>query len=405
MGSLNDREADVVVVGGGIVGLATAWTLVQRDPSRRVCVLEKERRLAQHQSGRNSGVIHSGIYYKPGSLKAQTCRQGKEMLESFCRDRGIAMETCGKVIVAIEESEEPQLEEILRRGVANGVQCERIDAVQLRALEPQAAGIAAIHVRESGIVDYVGMCERMAAEVVQAGSAVVCTAAVQSIQERAGLIEVKHQEGTVRAGQLINCAGLYSDRIARLAGLVPEVQIVPFRGEYYELEDGHRGLCRNLIYPVPDPAFPFLGVHLTRMFDGRVECGPNAVLALAREGYGWGTIAPGELAQTLTFGGFLRLAVKYWQTGAGEIWRSISKRAFVRALQRLVPALEGKHLRPGRAGVRAQAVRRDGTLVDDFLFQRLGQQLHVLNAPSPAATASLAIGRSIVEQLEKPVGS
>lgn len=388
-------SADVAIIGGGIVGLATAWTLARGRGSLRVVVLEKESSLARHQTGRNSGVVHSGIYYKPGSLKAQTCRRGKELLETFCRENDVAFEACGKVVVATEPRELPQLDKITERARANGVACERIDATRLRELEPHAAGIAALHVPETGIVDYVGVCEKLAAGIRLRGGEVFTETKVTALHARPSGVTLATTRGEFDARLAINCAGLHSDRILQATGEQRPARIVPFRGEYFELVPDAHELVRNLIYPVPDPNFPFLGVHFTRMVRGGVECGPNAVLALSREGYHWDDIRLSELADALGYIGFWRLAAANWRTGSGEVWRSISKRAFTKALQRLLPDIRAKHLVPAEAGVRAQALARDGSLVDDFLVRESGRVVHVLNAPSPAATASLAIGENI----------
>ncbi len=396
---MNSLNVDYAIVGGGIVGLATAWTLQQRYPDARLCLLEKEPAVGQHQSGRNSGVLHSGIYYKPGSLKATTCRAGKKLMEQFCEAEEIPYELCGKIIVALDEVEAQRLDGIYERGQANGVNCRKIDAQEIRELEPHSAGIAAVHVPESGIVDYPAVCRRLADKLRAAGQHVLLMNEVRSIETSTKDVRVTTEQYAINASQVITCGGLYSDRLVRLSGMQPPCKIVPFRGEYYELRSDRSHLCRNLIYPVPDPNFPFLGVHFTRMVDGTVECGPNAVLALAREGYTWGTVRVGDLAESLTYGGFIKLASKFWRTGLGEIHRSLSKAAFVKALSRLVPDLAMDDLKPGRAGVRAQALTSDGALVDDFLWVRGERILHVCNAPSPAATASLEIGRCIVDRL------
>jgi L-2-hydroxyglutarate oxidase LhgO len=393
------KSSDVLVVGGGIVGLATAYQLTQHHPQLRVVLLEKESRLAMHQSGRNSGVLHSGIYYKPGSIKAQTCRRGKALLQVFCEQESIPYEICGKVIVAIHEREIPTLQMLFERGLANGVQCEIISAERLRELEPHAAGMRAIHVWEAGIVDFRKVCERLAQRIRESNGEVLMGARVVSIRESSAEVVVHTTQGDFTARYLVNCAGLYSDYLARLSGVVPPARIVPFRGEYFQLTDEARFLCRNLIYPVPDPRFPFLGVHFTRTIAGEVECGPNAVLAFAREGYEKTSVNLRELWETLTYPGFLRLTWRYWRTGLGELWRSLNKKAFVRALQRLVPEVKPEHLRPAPAGVRAQAVDRSGRLVDDFLWVDTVRTVHVLNAPSPAATASLAIGEQIAQRV------
>lgn len=400
---MNSHTVDFAVVGGGIVGLATAWQLQQTYPDARLCLLEKEMKVAQHQSGRNSGVLHSGIYYKPGSLKALTCRAGKAMMEQFCQSENIAYELCGKIIVALDDAEANRLDAIYQRGVANGVRCELLDRQQIQQIEPHAAGVAAIRVPEAGIVDYPAVCRRLAEKHRSAGHALLLGSEVRGISCSSHDVRITTATATVNAGYVVTCGGLYSDRLVRLSGMKPVAKIVPFRGEYYELKHERRELCRNLIYPVPDPNFPFLGVHFTRMIDGSVECGPNAVLALAREGYSWRHLRVGDLAESLSYGGFVKLASRYWRTGLGEIHRSLSKSAFVRALSRLVPELKAEDLRPCRAGVRAQAVAPDGSLIDDFLWMTGHRILHVCNAPSPAATASLEIGRTIVAKIGEMV--
>lgn len=391
--------SDVAVVGGGIVGLATALQITRRWPGRTVQVFEKEREVGQHQSGCNSGVLHSGIYYAPGSLKAINCRTGKLAMEAFCQQHAIPFETCGKVIVATHEGELPALERIHQRGLANGVQCRRIGPEELHELEPHASGVAALHVPETGIVDFRQVCRQMAKLIEQAGGLVRTETKVTGLRTIAEGFVLETSCGSFRARALLNCAGLHCDRIAALAGAQPTVRIIPFRGEYYELQPAAQALCHNLIYPVPDPSFPFLGVHFTRMIQGGVECGPNAVLAGAREGYGKLDVNPRDLWSALSYGGFLRLASKYWRVGAGEMVRSFSKRAFVTALQKLVPDVHGDDLKVGRSGVRAQAVAPDGSMVDDFLIQQMGAAIHVLNAPSPAATSALNIGALLVDKL------
>ncbi len=392
--------SDVVIVGGGIVGLATALAVQQRYVDLRVTVVEAEGRVSEHQSGHNSGVLHSGIYYQPGSQKAILCRSGKAAMEEFCTANSIAWDRCGKVVVATTEAEIPRLEKIADRATKNGVQFERIDAKQLNDLEPAAAGLAALHVPETGIVNYRSVCQAMAEKVSRAGGEIRLQFQVKQIRIDTNSVELRSSSGSKITGdRMINCAGLNSDRVCQMAGGDPKVQIVPFRGEYYELVPSSQSLCRNLIYPVPDPSFPFLGVHFTRMIDGGVECGPNAVLALSRQGYRWSDIRLGDLAQTLAYKGFRRLAMKYWQTGIGEMHRSLRKPAFVKALQKLIPTIVASDLKPGRAGVRAQALTADGNLVDDFLIQQGDRAIHVLNAPSPAATASLAIAEHIVDQM------
>lgn len=393
------QEVHIAIIGGGIVGLATGYQLAQLHPDRRVVILEKESTLGAHQSGRNSGVLHSGIYYKPGSLKAKNCREGKEAMEKFCAEQGIAFDVCGKVIVAVSEEEVPRLENIYSRGQQNGITCEMIDRERLHELEPHAAGVKAIHVPVSGIVDYVGVCEKMGEIIKQHGGEVRCSTLVRGIRETGTSVVVETTTGEVEAEFVVNCAGLQCDRVTTMSGQVPAAKIVPFRGEFYELKPHKRHLCKNLIYPVPDPSFPFLGVHFTRMIDDRVECGPNAVLAFAREGYGKLQINPRDLVEAVTYPGFLKLAAKHWRVGAGEMWRSFSKAAFVKALQRLMPEIRSEDLVAARSGVRAQALSPAGSLVDDFLIQPRGRIVNVENAPSPAATSSLNIGKVIVEKL------
>ncbi|MCA9130280.1 MAG: L-2-hydroxyglutarate oxidase [Planctomycetales bacterium] len=393
------NQFDFVIVGGGIVGLATAWNLSRRFPDATLCLIEKESRVGAHQSGRNSGVLHSGIYYKPGSLKAITCQAGKRAMEAFCQEEGIRYEVCGKIIVAVSDDELGRLEAILSRGQENGIECRMIDQQQIAHLEPNSAGVAAIHVPAAGIVDYPAVCQRLAEKLRFAGHSVRLGERVEAIATNPQHVEIRTRATNYRAGYLVTCGGLYSDRLVKLSGLKPPAQVVPFRGEYYELKSDRRGLCRNLIYPVPDPKFPFLGVHFTRMVSGDVECGPNAVFALAREGYAWRNVNLGEMAESLRYAGFLRLAAKHWRMGLGEVHRSLSKAAFVRALQRLIPAIQSEDLTPCRSGVRAQALARDGSLIDDFLWVIESRMIHVCNAPSPAATASLEIGRIITEKV------
>lgn len=397
---MSEDRTDLCVVGAGIVGLATAWAATKRRPGARVVVLEKEDSLAFHQTGRNSGVIHSGIYYKPGSLKAETCRAGREALIDFCEEHGVSYELCGKVVVALNESELPALERIRERAVANGAKVEVLGPEALAEIEPHAAGVRALRVPETGIVDYRGMCDVLARLITEAGGEVRFGAKVESLIAPGDGYQVETSAGLFAADRVVNCAGLHSDRVAESFGDDPEAKIVPFRGEYFELTEDAKHLCRHLIYPVPDASFPFLGVHFTRMVSGAVECGPNAVLAYAREGYTKTHVNLPDLFDSLTYPGFLRLAAKYWQTGLGEVWRSWSKAAFVKALQRLIPELRSEHLRPAPAGVRAQALLPSGELVDDFLFGGEDGVVHVLNAPSPGATASLAIGEAINDRLE-----
>jgi L-2-hydroxyglutarate oxidase len=389
----------LIVVGGGIVGLATAYQFQRRFPGRSCRVLDKEPVIAAHQTGHNSGVLHSGIYYKPGSLKARNCREGKLAMQAFCATEGVPFELCGKVIVATEPEELSRLQNIYERGQANGVRCELIGREQLLELEPHAAGLQAIHVPEAGIVNYRTVCERLVMRILEAGGEITLGARVTGFRSLPEETVVETTAGEFSAKQVVNCAGLYSDRVAKLSGEKPSVKIVPFRGEYFELTPEARLLVRNMVYPVPDPAFPFLGVHFTRCIEGGVECGPNAVLAMAREGYTKTKINFRDLAESLTYPGFLRMAARHWRMGAGEMWRSVSKRAFVRALERLVPEIRAEHLTAAPAGVRAQALARDGSMVDDFLIERQGRVVNVLNAPSPAATSSLKIGETVVAQL------
>jgi len=398
------HNRDVLIIGGGIVGLATAYNLFQQYPEKRITILEKEARPAFHQSGRNSGVLHSGIYYKPGSLKARNCRAGKALMEAFCEAQAIPYNLCGKVIVATHPDQFPTLHELYARGQANGVTCALIDKARLDELEPHTAGIQAIHVPEAGIVDYTAVCNRLVEILEASGHRIVTGAKVNAIQESAQTVTAVTTAGDFTGRYLINCAGLHADRVTRLAGQAPAAQIVPFRGEYFELKPEANHLCRSLIYPVPDPKFPFLGVHFTLMIDGRVECGPNAVLAFAREGYRLTDFNAGDLWETLSYPGFRKLAGKYWRTGLGEMWRSASKRAFVKALQQLVPAIRAEHLEAAPAGIRAQALQPDGAMMDDFAFTESRRVVNVVNAPSPAATASLAVGETIVAKLSAHFG-
>jgi L-2-hydroxyglutarate oxidase len=403
-GSSGDPRADVVIVGGGIVGLATAHDLATRFPALRVTVLEKEAEISVHQTGHNSGVIHSGIYYKPGSIKARTCREGKAMLEAFCVEEGIPFERCGKVIVATHESERDRLQALAKRGLENGVRCEVIGPERLRELEPHAAGLAAIHVPEAGRVDYPVVAARISARLSAAGHAVRTGVEVRDLRVTADGITAITSQGEVHARWLVNCAGLHSDRIAALTARPVPARIIPFRGEYYLLKPEARDLVATLVYPVPDPRFPFLGVHFTRTLAGKVKCGPNAVLAWKREGYRKTDVDWRDLGESLGYPGFQRMASRHWRYGWSEVVRSYSKQAFLASLQRLVPEVRAEHLAPGPTGVRAQAVAADGSLVDDFCFLEQERIVHVINAPSPAATASLAIGRHIADRLATRFG-
>ncbi|MFF9346349.1 L-2-hydroxyglutarate oxidase [Streptomyces sp. NPDC014734] len=390
-------DCDVLVIGGGIVGLSTAYALTRAAPGTRVTVLEKEPGAARHQTGRNSGVIHSGIYYPPGSLKARYALRGATEMVDFCARHGIAHAVTGKLIVATERSELPRLHGLVQRGRQHGLPVRELGPAQIAEYEPQVRGLAAIRVGTTGVCDFAAVAERFAAETRAAGGTIRYGSEVVSIDRRPWGAAVLTADGAVvRARVLVNCAGLHCDRVARLAGDDPGVRIVPFRGEYYEL--ARPELVRGLVYPVPDPAFPFLGVHLTRGHDGTVHVGPNAVPALAREGYAWPVVRPRELADTLAWPGTWQIARRHWRYGAGEVRRSLSKHAFTSAVRRLLPDVTEADLRPAPAGVRAQAVLRDGTLVDDFLIRETPRTVHVLNAPSPAATASLPIGREVARR-------
>ncbi|MGE0405029.1 MAG: L-2-hydroxyglutarate oxidase [Candidatus Korobacteraceae bacterium] len=395
------QNYDVVIVGGGIVGIATAMELMRRSPSLRLLVLEKEDRTAAHQSSHNSGVIHSGVYYRPGSLRAKLCVTGAQEMLAFCRKHGIPYDVCGKVIVATQAAELSRLDELERRGKANGVPgLERIGPERLRELEPHVTGIAALHVPGAAITDYGAVTRRMAELLQESGGEIRTRAEVRGISRRGKEIVLETTQGEFSAGYMVNCAGLFSDRIAQMAGAKVETRIVPFRGEYYELTPERNELVRGLIYPVPDPRFPFLGVHFTRKVRGAVECGPNAVLALRREGYSKSDFDLADAADALGISGFRRMAMRFRRTGAAEMYRSFSKAAFTRSLQTLVPEVRSVDQRPGGSGVRAQALNPDGTLVDDFCFSQGEHVLHVLNVPSPAATASIVIGRAVADMAE-----
>jgi (S)-2-hydroxyglutarate dehydrogenase len=393
------QKYDYAIIGGGIVGLSVAWAILERQPQARVVVLEKENDWGRHQTGRNSGVMHSGIYYKPGSLKAQLCRDGNRRLLEFCETHGIPYEVCGKVIVATAESELPLLEKLYDRGIENGLVVKKLSVSQVKELEPHVNCLAGLHVPSTGIVDYVGVCRKLVELIAARGGDLQLNTGVRAFHSNGTLGTLETTQGTFAARWTISCAGLQSDRVARLAGAQPGARIVPFRGEYYELKPERRGLVRSLIYPVPDPEFPFLGVHFTRMIDGSVHAGPNAVLSLKREGYHRTAFNFRDCFETMTYAGFWRLAAKHAKSGFEELHRSFSKKAFVRSLQKLIPEICADDLVPGEAGVRAQALKPDGGLVDDFLLVRGERALHVCNAPSPAATASLAIGRTIAEQV------
>ncbi len=388
---------DLAIIGGGIVGLATAMTL-SRTTNASILLLEAEDRLAAHQTGNNSGVIHSGLYYKPGSLKAHNCVEGREALYRFCEEHGIAHERCGKIVVATSEREIPALEELERRGKANGLAgMRRLRKEEIREFEPHANGIDGLSVPETGIVDYVQVCEVYAAQARANGATIELSARMNNCQRKGGALVIETTKGAYECRNLINCGGLQCDRIARMCGVDPGLKIVPFRGEYYELKQQKEYLVRNLIYPVPDPAFPFLGVHFTRMIHGGIEAGPNAVLAFRREGYTRSSFSLRDTLETFTYGGFWKMARKHWRMAMGEFHRSFSTPAFVKALNKLMPELGIADVKRGGAGVRAQALEKDGRLTDDFRIVEAPQMIHVLNAPSPAATASLSIGRTIAE--------
>ncbi|MEV0445616.1 L-2-hydroxyglutarate oxidase [Streptomyces spectabilis] len=394
-------DCDVLVVGGGIVGLSVAHALTRAAPGTRVTVLEKEAGPARHQTGRNSGVIHSGIYYRPGSLKARFAVRGAAEMVKFCAEYGIAHEVTGKLIVATDRAELPRLHSLVQRGRENGIPVRELGPAQIAEYEPDVRGIAAIHVGTTGICDYGAVAEHLAHA---SGAEVRYDAEIVHVDRRPGLgVAVRTARGDVLRGKvLVNCAGLHCDRIARMTGDEPDMRIVPFRGEYFTL--ARPELVRGLVYPVPDPAFPFLGVHLTRGVDGGVHVGPNAVPALAREGYDWSVVRPRELAATLAWPGSWQIARRHWRYGAGELRRSLSKEAFTEAVRRLLPGVRAADLVPVAAGVRAQAVLRDGTLVDDFLIKEGARAVHVLNAPSPAATASLPIGREVARRVLATLG-
>ncbi|AWN24487.1 L-2-hydroxyglutarate oxidase [Deinococcus irradiatisoli] len=397
-------EADVAVVGAGLVGLATARAIRTHYPRLSVALLDKEAGVAAHQSGHNSGVIHAGLYYKPGSLKARLCLSGRQQLERYCTEHGVKFERCGKLVVAADAEEEGRLLALAHRALQNGIHVRLLSPEQMKEHEPHVAGVAALHSPETGIADYPGLAKALKAELLSLGTRVLHHAELRSVTRR-GEHQVLHTTaGEVQARWTVTCAGLQADKVARLCGAQPDVQIVPFRGEYYDLKPERAGLVRNLIYPVPDPRFPFLGVHLTRMIGGGVEAGPNAVLAFAREGYRRRDVHPGELFEALSYPGFWRLAARYPNVGTYEMYRSLSKREFARSLQRLVPELTADDLTPGGSGVRAQALNRAGQIVDDFAVLETPSALHVLNAPSPAATACLAIGEHLSQLAARNFG-
>lgn len=391
---------DVTIVGGGIVGLATAYRLQEQKPGLKLLLLEKETKLAQHQTGNNSGVLHAGLYYKPGSAKAQCAVQGLQQMVAFCREHGIAHEQCGKIVVATEERELPKLEDLWKRGNENGLQgLRKLTPAQIKEIEPHAAGIAAIHVPQEGIVDYPAVCEKLGELIKQKGGVIQLGARVNKIAAESDGWRVETPLLNYSTKFVITCGGLHADRLVSASGQKPSAKVVPFRGEYYVIKKERQHLVRHLIYPVPDPKFPFLGVHFTRLIHGGIEAGPNAVLAFAREGYKWTDVNLRDLAESLTFPGLWRFLAKYPSICGYEIRRSLSRAEFCRSLQKLVPEIQSSDLEPGGAGVRAQAMTPQGSLVEDFHFEQARGILHVVNAPSPAATASLAIGQRIAEKV------
>ncbi len=393
---------DFILIGGGIVGLATTLSIQQRFPWTKIVVLEKESRVAYHQTGHNSGVIHSGIYYKPGSFKAKFTKSGNQSMVDFCREHDIPHDVCGKVIVATKSAELPLLENLYQRGIDNGLAVKKLTAEEVKNYEPHVQCLAGVYVPTAGIVDYKKVCEKYADLIQAQGGEIRLNHQVFSIISCEGGYTLETNQGEIQTRFLINCAGLQSDRVAKLAGLEPEAKIVPFRGEYYELKPEKRYLVKGLIYPVPNPDFPFLGVHFTRMIDGSIHAGPNAVLNLKREGYRKGDVDLRDLWDVVSYAGFWRLAAKHWQEGLQEIIRSLSKAAFVHSLQELIPEVTEADIIPNPAGIRAQALRNDGRLVEDFLIIDAEKALHICNAPSPAATASLEIGQAIAARI--PVG-
>jgi len=396
---------DFIIVGGGIVGLATAMALGERDPRARLAVCEKEAVWAAHQTGNNSGVIHAGVYYRPGSLKARMARAGSQSMVAFCQEHAIPHEVCGKLIVATEPAELERLELLLQRATANGLPVRRVGPEEIREREPHVRALAGIYSPTTGIVSYRQVAETFARIVAERGGELLLSTRVDAIHERGDAVTVETSRGELRARFLINCAGLHSDRVAGLAGVRPGMRIVPFRGEYYELVPERRFLVKHLVYPVPNPNFPFLGVHFTRMIDGTVHAGPNAVLALKREGYRKTDIDLRDVAEVLAYPAFWKLAGRYLDEGLREMLRSASKRVFVRSMQRLIPEIQARDVVPAHAGVRAQALLDSGALVDDFVIVDGSRSIHVCNAPSPAATASIEIGRAIAERVAERAGA
>ena len=398
---MSRKSFDILVIGGGIVGTSVANSLLKRQ-KLSVLLIEEESKLAQHQTGNNSGVIHSGIYYKPGSLKAKNCSEGRELLYEFCEQYQIPFEKCGKVIVAVNENEIPALNDLQDRGIANGLGgLKKLNFSEIREYEPYSTGVAGLFVPQTGIVDYTKVTNKFAELFISAGGLISTECKFQSIKSNHRELTINTNHGDFKAKLLINCGGLYSDRIAKLCGVKPGLQIIPFRGEYYKLKREKEYLVRNLIYPVPDPRFPFLGVHFTRIINGGIEVGPNAVLAFKREGYNKSDLSIKDIAQMMSFSGFWKMASKYYKMGFEEFSRSYSKKAFVKALKKLIPKITENDIEPAGSGVRAQALTKDGKLVDDFRIVETERTVHVLNAPSPAATASISIGNKIAEMVIK----
>jgi L-2-hydroxyglutarate oxidase len=394
---------DFIIIGAGIVGLSTAYKISETYPDLDILVLEKEEGVAAHQTGNNSGVIHSGIYYKPNSYRAKNCVDGRHQLVDFCEQHDVNYEICGKVIVATDEDDIPRLNNIFATGQINGIEgIKKIDPQEVTEIEPYVTNsVKGIHVPCSGIVDYVGVCKQLRTLIEENGNRVACGQEVTKVNQNGSNLTITTTTASFSAGYLINCAGLYSDRVAKSAGVQSDIQIVPFRGEYYELKPEVEHFVNGLIYPMPNPAFPFLGVHFTKMVHGAVECGPNAVFAFKREGYDKLSFDMEETIETLNYPGFYKLARKYWKMGLDEWYRSFSKRAFVKGLQKLIPSIRPHHLKPSPSGVRAMALKPNGEILDDFQFEVTDREIHVLNAPSPAATAGLAIGDEILKRAEK----
>lgn len=394
-------KADIAIVGGGIVGLATAYHLTQKYPDKKVIVIEKEATIAHHQTGNNSGVIHSGLYYKPGSLKAKNCIDGYNMLLEFCDKHNIKYDLCGKVVVATDKEELSRLRDLFDRGRENGLEgLQMLNQAELKEIEPHLNGIQGIRVPQTGIINYKHVCAQLAKEIQEAGGEILLNTEVKSIEEKTDEIQIVTNKNFVECSLMVNCAGLYSDKVASMHLGKIDTRIIPFRGEYFELTTEAEHLVKHLIYPVPDPAFPFLGVHFTRMIGGGIEAGPNAVFAFKKEGYHRTDFDFKEFTESLMWPGFQKVMMKYWKTGLGEMYRSFSKKAFTKALQRLIPEITEDHLVAAPAGVRAQACDRTGGLLDDFKLVTEKRAIHVINAPSPAATSSLSIGKTIAEMVD-----